>query len=355
MPSVVITGASGALGRRVVSRLADTGVWSVVAIDQQPFPTGVAKPRHFTAHRVNLATAPLERLMHDGHANTKPNAIIHLATTGADGAGVVDADVALIDRTLRAGEANGVDQVILLSSAVVYGAWADNPVPMSESAALRPNPAFTYAVQKRAVEARAGQWRARGPQRTLAILRPATTLGHPDARAWLASALEPNLAERITTTLPPKQFVHLDDLADAIVHALVSQLDGPFNVASHDWLSSDAVHALFGPALGFPIPDQVAAPLRSVVQRLSKKRPSGAVDYVTHPWVVASDRLIATGWSPKSSSAEAFVASKPPSVFSRLYSRRRQEVNLAAVTVGSAGLLGGAVGTWRWWRNRYLR
>ncbi len=254
MPSVVITGASGALGRRVVSRLADTGVWSVVAIDQQPFPTGVAKPRHFTAHRVNLATAPLERLMHDGHANTKPNAIIHLATTGADGAGVVDADVALIDRTLRAGEANGVDQVILLSSAVVYGAWADNPVPMSESAALRPNPAFTYAVQKRAVEARAGQWRARGPQRTLAILRPATTLGHPDARAWLASALEPNLAERITTTLPPKQFVHLDDLADAIVHALVSQLDGPFNVASHDWLSSDAVHALVWPGTRFPDP-----------------------------------------------------------------------------------------------------
>jgi nucleoside-diphosphate-sugar epimerase len=349
MPSVVITGASGALGRRIVSRLAETGGWSVIAIDQQPFPTGVAKPRHFTAHRVNLATAPLERLMHDA------TALIHLATTGADGPGVVEADVALLDRTLLAGEANGVHQIILLSSAVVYGAWADNPVPMSESVPLRPNPGFTYGIQKRAVEARAGQWRARGADRTLAILRPATTLGHPDARAWLAESVAPNLAERVTTTLPPTQFVHVDDLADAVVHALVRKLDGPFNVASTDWLTSDAAHALFGPALGFPVPDQVAAVVRLLAQRFGKARPAGANDYVAFPWVVASDRLLATGWVPKSSSAEAYVASKRQSMFGRLYARRRQEVNLAAVTVGSAGILGAAAGVLRWWRNRYLR
>lgn len=349
MSSVVITGASGALGRRVVSRLAETGAWSVVAIDAQPFPAGVAKPRHFTAHRVNIANAPLDRLI------AGADAIIHLATTGAEGPGVVEADVEVLHRTLGAGEVNGVLQVILLSSAAVYGAWPDNPVPMSETAALRPNPTFQYAVQKRALEARAGQWRARGSDRKLAVLRPATTLGHPDSRPWLAGAVSPNIAERITTTLPATQFVHVDDLADAIVHALECRLDGPFNVASHDWLTSDAAHALFGPSLGFPIPERLEAPLRALAERLSKRRPPGATDYVWWPWVVAVDRLVATGWSAKSSSAEAFVASKPPSVFARLYARRRQEVNLAAVTIGSAAVLSVLTAALRWWRNRYLR
>lgn len=348
MSSVVITGASGALGRRVVSRLAETGAWSVVAIDEQPFPAGVAKPRHFTAHRVNIATAPLERLF------AGADAIIHLATVGAEGARVVERDVEVLDRTLNAGAACGIRQVILLSSATVYGAWPDNPVPLSESAALRPNPSFVYAQQKRAAEACAGQWRAQGSDRKLAILRPATTLGHPDSRAWLASAVKPNIAERITTTLPATQFVHVDDLADAIMHALEHRLDGPYNVASHDWLTSDDAHALFGPTLGFPIPESLEAQFRTVVERFTK-RPPGASDYVRYPWVVASDRLVATGWSPKSSSAEAFVASKPPSVFSRLYARRRQEINLAAVTVGSAGLLGALAASGRWWRNRSVR
>ncbi len=346
MSTVVITGASGALGRRVVSRLAQSGVWSVVAIDKQPFPTGVAKPRHFTAHRVNIANAPLERLM------VGADAIIHLATVGSEGTGIVGADVEVLKRTLSAAEVNGIRQLILLSSAAVYGAWPDNPVPMSETAALRPNAAFTYAVQKKAVETEADRWRARADDRTLAILRPATTLGHPDSRPWLAGAVEANVAERIITTLPATQFVHVDDLADAIVHALDERLDGPYNVASQDWLTSDAAHALLGPSLGFPIPERFEGPLRALAERMGKRRPPGATDYVRYPWVVASDRLIATGWTPKSSSAEAFVASKPPSVFARLYARRRQEVNLAAVTVGSAGFLGAIAGWLRWWRKR---
>lgn len=346
MPTVVITGASGALGRRIVSRLASTGGWTVVAVDHLPFPSGVAKPRHFTAHRVDLLSAPLDRLL------VGADAVVHLATGGAGSGATNSSDLRLLERTLAAATSNTVAQVVLLSSAVVYGAWSDNPVPLVESAPLRPNPDFVYAQQKVAAESFARQWSEAAPGRILAVLRPATTLGHPEARAWLAQSVRPSMLDRITATLPATQFVHVDDLADAIVHVLDRRLDGAFNVASSDWLPSEAAHALFGPPFTVPVPDFAEGLLRRLTERLDSRRPAGAAAYARAPFVVAADRLIGTGWSPKSSSAEAFVAAKSPSRLGRVYARRRQEMNLLAVTAGSLSLTGSVLSLLRWWRRR---
>ena len=347
MPVVVVTGVSGALGRRVVSRFATSDRWSVVGLDRLPFPSGVAKPRHFTVHRVNLESAPLERIFEGA------DALIHLSTVGAESAADVETDTSIVNRTLAAASAAGIQRIVLLSSAVVYGARPDNPVPLTETSPSRADPTFLYASQKLAIESAAQSWRATQAGRRLAVLRPATTLGHPDARAWLADAVRPGLAERLASTLPATQFVHVGDVADAIVHALDNDLDGVFNVASDGWLDSEAAHALFGPNLGFPIPEQAIAPLRRITDLLTgRRRPSGALAYSTYPWVVANDRLRATGWVPRSSSAEAFVAAKRPSFFAGLYARRRQEVTLAITGVVGTSLAGGAVAIARWLRRR---
>jgi UDP-glucose 4-epimerase len=346
MPTVAITGASGALGRRIVSRLADSASWSVVAIDRSPFPTGVAKPRHFTAHRVDLSSAPLDRL------TAGADVIVHLATGGAGTGESVSNDLRLLDRTLDAAGSNGIEHVVLLSSATTYGAWANNPVPLTETAPLRPNPDFVYAQQKVAAEQVATEWRASSDSRRLAILRSATTLGHPEARAWLARSVRPTLFERLTTTLPPSQFVHVDDLADAVVHVLNEHLDGVYNVSSIDWLSSEEAHDLFGPPFTIAVPDWAAGVIGRWVERFGERRPPGAASYARAPFVVAADRLVETGWMPKSSSAEAYVAAKRPSPLSGLYARRRQELNLAAVSVGVAGASSTVLGVLRWWRRR---
>ncbi len=328
MPVVVVTGVAGALGRRVVERLAETDTWSVVGLDRLPFPSGVAKPRHFRVHRVNLDSAPLEQLF------AGADALIHLSTVGPDHDDAVSSDALVLDRTLRAASVVGIRSVVLLSSAVVYGARPDNAVPLTETSACRADPSFVYAAQKMECESTAQRWREGHDDASVAVLRPATTLGHPDARAWLADAVRPGLAERLTSTLPATQFVHIDDVADAVVHALVAHLDGVFNVSSDDWLNSEAAHALFGPTLGFPVPDRAVEPVRRFADLLTgRRRPIGALPFSQHPWVVANDRLRASGWVPRSSSAEAFVAAKPPSVVGRLYARRRQEVTLAVVAL----------------------
>lgn len=340
MKTVAITGVSGALGRRVVSLLAERADWAVVGFDLVDFPGAVAKPRFFTVHNVDLCSAAIEPLL-DG-----VDAIIHLAAENPDALGSgKPTDVLAFSRVLAAATARSISQVVLLSSAAVYGASRDNPVPLTENASLRPASDFVFATRKVEIETLANEWRLQSDDRKVAMLRPAVTLGHPDSRAWLARAVKPSWVDRLAHTLPVQQFVHIDDVASAAVHALDLALDGPFNVAPDGWLSADEAHELWGPNLRLPIPDQVVETLRRVAEPLlERQRPAGASTYARAAWVVANDRLRSTGWSPQSTSAEAFVASRRPLPGARFAARHRQEVTLAAV--GTAATTAAGVAAW---------
>ena len=64
--------------------------------------------------------------------------------------------------------------------------------------------------------------------------------------------------------------------------------------------------------------------------------PPGLVPYTQYPWVVASDRLRATGWTPRWTNEEAFVAGHAGSPWSMLSPKRRQELALTAAGAGAA-------------------
>ena len=72
------------------------------------------------------------------------------------------------------------EHLVLVSSAMVYGAWANNPVPLTEDAVLRPEVEFVYARQLGSVEQIADEWRLGAPNRTVTML--ATGAGH--GRRW---------------------------------------------------------------------------------------------------------------------------------------------------------------------------
>src|SRR5438132_2274327 len=99
-----------------------------------------------------------------------------------------------------------VTTAVCVSSAMVYGAWPDNPVPLTEDAAVRPNPGFDVAIQLAEVERIARDWKAAAPGRTLAILRPVTVLGRgePDVMARVLAGVVP---VRVQGDSPPAQYV----------------------------------------------------------------------------------------------------------------------------------------------------
>jgi nucleoside-diphosphate-sugar epimerase len=356
-PTVVLTGISGALGRRVVAQLAERSDWRVIGLDPLPFPAGVPKPRYFTVHRVDVATTTdLPRLLRGA------SVLVHLATGEPGAPTAIDDEVRLIRRTLDAAAVAGIDRIVVLSSAAVYGAWIDNPVPLTEEAPLRPHhPGFGYADQKRALEHELDVWLADHPDARAVVLRPAVMLGHPDARAWLAKATRPPLAARLSHEIAHQQYVHVDDLAAGVRMAFEALIDGRLegranvlNVAADGWLTPEDAQELFGPSTRLPTDGPVGQRMLGLVRRLfDGDRPEGVDPYLAWPWVVANDRLRSLGWAPRSSNAEALVASQRPLPGSRFVARHRQEVTLAAVGVAGAALSGVVV--WvvrRWFRRR---
>lgn len=246
-------------------------------------------------------------------------------------------------RVLQAAREAGVSHLVVLSSAMAYGAWPDAPVPMTENAALRPVPESAFAVSKAELERCADEWCCDAPGATAAVLRPVIVLSE-DRSDWLARSGWLRTRATIGGADTPRQFLHIDDLVDAIDLAWRERLDGPYNVAPDGWLSPDVRGELEGPASMLQLPEVVTR-LANRIRRVRDRSGSyaGLEPYLLHPWVVANDRLEAAGWTPSHSSEEAYVAAAPPARFAWLDSRRRQELSLAVLVGSVAVVVAGAL------------
>jgi nucleoside-diphosphate-sugar epimerase len=191
-----------------------------------------------------------------------------------------------------------VDHLVLVSSAMVYGAYVNNPVPLTEDTVLRPDVEFAYARQLGAVEQLVDDWRRSVAGRAVTVLRPAISMA-ADGTSGLASALAAGMGQRMGENDPPAQFLHLDDLASAVVLAVERRLDGVYNVAPDGWIPGERVRALAGAVPRVKLPDRVSEVITNLRWRFQRGPiPPGLRGYTRSPWLVANDRLRAEGWQP---------------------------------------------------------
>ncbi len=332
---VVVTGAAGGVGQRVLRLLADDPtVDEVVALDIVPRPDDLPKVIY---HQASVATADLVPLV--AGATT----VVHLAfavdtewrrrhteATNVDGT----------RRLLAAMDAAGTRHMVAMSSALVYGAWPNNAVPITEDAPVRPNPGFAYAVQQAQREQLVAEWVGDGPERVAAVLRPCLGLG-PEQSPWLAASLAAAAGMRLAEEDPPVQFVSLDDLAAAIDLVRRRRLDGVFNVAPDGWMPGETARALAVARPRLRLPGAVASQLARLRWRFQRGPiPPGMLPFTRHPWVVASDRLRAEGWAPRSTSEQAYVAGTEAKWWTLLTPGRKQELALGGALAGGVGVLG---------------
>lgn len=313
---VHVAGTEGGLGRRVLGRL-----------DTHPDLADAAGGDADVV--VHLAAAA-----HDLRARRRES-----VTTGAAA-------------TLEAATANGATHLVLVSSAMVYGAWANNPVPLTEDAILRPDVEFVYARQLATVEAMADQWRRGAPGRTVTVLRPVIAMA-ADGTSALASALAAGLGQRLGEDDPASQFLHLDDLAAAVMMSIEQRLDGVFNVAPDGWIAGERVRALTGERPRVKLPERVAEVVGALRWRFQRGPiPPGLHSYTRAPWLVANDRLKAHGWTPTATNEQVYVEGTEARWWTMVTPKRRQELSLGALVVAS--LAGAAVvfGVIRRWRRR---
>ena len=343
--TVVITGAAGAVGTRLVRRLErDLGEIDIRAVDRLAVGAGEG----VEVKTVDLAIDDLTSVF--AGATT----IVHLATTvhpDVDDPSADELELAIVRRVLDAASDVGVGHVVVLSTAMVYGAWVGNPVPLTEEAPVRPNPDFGWANVRASVEQLALEW-GQAPDRVTSVLRP-TALVADDALGQLARVLH---AARIGIAAegdPPVQYLHVDDLAGAISTVIAARFDGVANVAPDGWIPPDSLADLEGPTARLRVPGWAARAIAALRSRAGfSPIPPGVVPYTSHSWVVANDRLRALGWQPDYSNEEAWVVSHEPNALDRLPARRRQELALVAAGVLAAGLVAGLVITIRRLRRR---
>jgi nucleoside-diphosphate-sugar epimerase len=313
---VHVTGAEGRLARRVLALLADDDL----VVDGSATASDVV---------IHLGAGD-----HDRRARRRENV--------TDGAAAM-----LHDATV-----GGATHIVLVSTALVYGAYANNPVPLTEDAVLRPDVEFVYARQMATVEAMVDRWRRDDPRRAVTVLRPVVSMA-ADGTSSLAAALAAGFGQRLGADDPPAQFLHLDDLASAVVLAVDARLDGVFNVAPDGWVAGERVRALTGARPRLRLPDRMSAVVTAVRWRFQRGPiPPGLRSYTQEPWLVANDRLKAHGWTPTVTNEQAYVEGTEARWWTMITPKRRQELTLTGMGVLAAGMAGGAFSLVRWWRRR---
>lgn len=302
MVAIAVTGASGLVGTRLLAVLADEpSVTRLVGLDlQQP----ERRARGLEFHRADVAHSELKPLLEG------IDVLIHLATVVdpiPDERLMARVNVEGTRRVLDAAAAVGVNKVVRVSSAAVYGAWANNPVPLTEDAPLRPNPAFSPAVQGAEVERLLAEWRDDHPGSIVTTLRTAPVLG-PGAERLGARLLLGRPPLRVRGAAPAVQATHVDDLVRALALVVLDDHPGTFNVASDGWLDEPDARALTGHSMIPALPAQL---LERILARTWESGlgevPPGVVPYLEHPVVIANDRLVELGWRPQHTNEEAIV------------------------------------------------
>src|SRR5215211_1818800 len=165
----LITGGSGYIGSRLVELLSRRDdAESIVICDVRPRTEFV---RLDVRDREGVRTA-LEQ--------TRPDALVHLAfllDPIHDDALMYDIDVNGTHNVLEAAAAAGTPQVLVTSSAVAYGAFPDNPEPLTEDHPVRGVAGYNYARDKTESDRVCQLWAERHPDRTMTIVRPCIVLG----------------------------------------------------------------------------------------------------------------------------------------------------------------------------------
>ena len=245
--------------------------------------------------------------------------------------------------TLAAAASGQVRSLVHVSSATVYGAWPDNPVPLPEDAPLRPNPGFGYARAQAEAERLVAEWGSEHPEVAVSVLRPAIVMGG-EGRSWMSRVVGGISTPKSSDAARPLQFVHADDVAAAVALAVTDDLRGVFNVAPDGWVADETARALAGGVARVSLPGWLARPWSRLGWFLRRRgTPAGAAPWVTHPWVVANDRLRRAGWAPSHTNEEAFVVAEPASAVATAVGRHRQEITLGAAGVVIAGAIGAVV------------
>jgi len=296
--TVAVTGAASPVGDQIVrallERSAEGGaIGTVVGLSAE---RGRADGVHWRV--VDLDSPDLAGALRG------VDALIHVAASTD-----LAADLRLTSRTRRdratreiqtvviSAAAAGVARLVVVTSAMVYGASPANPLPLPEDAPLAADLDEGLVGDLLMVEQ---VLRAAGQVHHglgITVVRPATLVG-PGIDTVMTRHFE---APRLLTVKgggPAWQFCHVEDLATALVTTVELGLGPVVTVASQGWMTQSQVEE----ASGMHRVELSESMALGIGQRLHRVGilpfPPSDLSYSVYPWAVSSATLAAAGWRP---------------------------------------------------------
>ncbi len=294
---VAVTGAARGLGLALTTRLAASAqVGRVVAIDDHRGDVTGVTWRVVDVRDPALAgrLAGVDVIVHtdlDLAPDSDPKARRAFNVRGAQ-------------TVLTAAAAGGVGRVVLVTSAMVYGASPDNPVPLPEDSPLGADSDGSVVGDLLEIEHLAHRSARTHLGLQVTVVRPAALVGDGVDTLVTRHFEAPRLLA-VKGCAARWQFCHIDDLVSALELAAEGGVTGELAVGCDGWLEQEQLEELSG-LRRVELP---AGLTFATAQRLHRAgitpAPVADLHYVVYPWVVDCQALRAAGWRPTYDNAMA--------------------------------------------------
>ena len=307
--SVLVTGAGGYIGRKLIRRLADDSQRPerLVAVDvrAEPAEEHLAGVTHLVGD-VRDGDG-LRRVFREHEVDT----VVHLASIVTPGKGSTReieyaVDVLGARNVIGACLTTGVAKLIVTSSGAAYGYHADSPEWLDEEDALRGNEVFAYAHHKRLVEGLLADARRDHPELAQLIFRPGTVLG-AGVRNQITAMFEKPFVLGITGAASPFVLIWDEDVVACLVKGIREPLEGIYNLAGDGVLTLREIANRIGRPF-LPVPAALVAGALRILHPLGLSRYSAAqVDFIRYRPVLSNRRLKEEfGYVPQKTTSEVF-------------------------------------------------
>lgn len=302
---ILITGATGYIGQKLVEVLAQKDwVEKIIGTDikapDRAFPKFTFVQRDIRASLDDLFEKEgIDTVVHTAYVLPP----IHNKSM------MEDINKGGTRNVLEASRKAGIRQILYTSSTTAYGCFPDNDRPLLETSPLRGNDDFTYAKNKKEIEGMIADFSKRHPEITVTVVRPCFVVG-PGFKNPLAEHLQKKWV-MLPANTKPWQFVHEDDLTEAMALLLNKKIGGAFNVTGDGTMTFPEMVAALGNTM-LPLPWWLIYPLNNLSWYLRltfmTKFPSPPLRMMVNPWIVSGEKLKReTGFVFKYDSRMAFM------------------------------------------------
>jgi UDP-glucose 4-epimerase len=251
--AIAVSGASTFLGRRLVALLAESDYVSRIVVVDTTNPDTASPKTSFYA--IDLTQPGVDARLAEVFQAEQIDTFVHLAlleTPIPATAWAHEFERVGTMQVLHACHKQEIRKLVVVSTALVYGAHSDNPNYLREESRLRGMHNSPFVADKLDVEAQVEKWRKDHPECAVSVLRMAMMLG-PNIDNYVKRYFSRTFVPTVLGYDPLVQFVHEQDALAALRAALESRVGGVFNIASEGVLRlSTAIRA--SGRLSLPLP-----------------------------------------------------------------------------------------------------